>query len=160
MANKKKTKKKKVVAQPIERSPFWAMAGAVVLVLLAFLLLLGGFGTGGKAPIDLFKGAYWTLGWAAYLTPVALVYWGAYKFISEDRRIPLAKLTSMLAVLVFASSWFDTAFASKSSLGNWAGGHGGTIGSGIGNVVLSVLDTGFVTILCLHIAGCVLCFRH
>jgi S-DNA-T family DNA segregation ATPase FtsK/SpoIIIE len=140
MANKKKTKKKKVVAQPIERSPFWAMAGAVVLVLLAFLLLLGGFGTGGKAPIDLFKGAYWTLGWAAYLTPVALVYWGAYKFISEDRRIPLAKLTSMLAVLVFASSWFDTAFASKGSLGNWAGGHGGTIGRGIGNVVLSVLD--------------------
>ena len=140
MANKKKTKKKKVVAQPIERSPFWAMAGAVVLVLLAFLLLLGGFGTGGKAPIDLFKGAYWTLGWAAYLTPVALVYWGAYKFISEDRRIPLAKLTSMLAVLIFASSWFDTAFASKGKLGNWAGGHGGTVGRGIGNVVLTVLD--------------------
>jgi S-DNA-T family DNA segregation ATPase FtsK/SpoIIIE len=139
MANKKKTKKKKVVAQPIERSPFWAMAGAVVLVLLAFLLLLGGFGTGGKAPVDLFKGAYWTLGWAAYLTPVALVYWGAYKFISEDRRIPLAKLTSMLGVLVFASSWFDTAFASK-SLGNWAGGHGGTVGRGIGNAVLIVLD--------------------
>jgi S-DNA-T family DNA segregation ATPase FtsK/SpoIIIE len=140
MANKKKTKKKKVVAQPIERSPFWAMAGAVVLVLLAFLLLLGGFGTGGKAPIDLFKGAYWTLGWAAYLTPVALVYWGAYKFISEDRRIPLAKLTSMLGVLIFAGSWFDTAFASKNAAGNWGGGHGGMVGKGIGNVVLTVLD--------------------
>ncbi len=140
MANKKKTKKKKVVQQPIERSPFWAMSGAVVLVLLAFLLLIGGFGTGGKAPVDLFKGAYWTLGWAAYLTPVALVYWGAYKFISEDRRIPLPKLTSMLGVLIFASSWFDTAFASKDKIGNWSGGHGGMVGKGVGNVVLTVLD--------------------
>ena len=111
MANKKKTKKKKVTVQPAERSPFWAMSGAVILILVGFLLLIGGFGTGGKAPVDLFHGAYWTLGWAAYLTPVALVYWGVYKFVSEDRRIPLAQLTSMTAVLIFASSWFDTMFA-------------------------------------------------
>lgn len=140
MANKKKTKKKKVTVQPAERSPFWAMSGAVILVLVAFLLLIGGFGTGGKAPVDLFHGAYWTLGWAAYLTPVALVYWGVYKFVSEDRRIPLAQLTSMTAVLIFASSWFDTMFAKKDAIGNWSGGHGGLVGRGVGNVVLSVLD--------------------
>jgi S-DNA-T family DNA segregation ATPase FtsK/SpoIIIE len=140
MANKKKTKKKKVTPQPAERSPFWAMSGAVLLVLAAFLLLIGGFGTGGKAPVDLFHGAYWTLGWAAYIAPVALVYWGGYKFMSEDRRIPLAQLTSMSAVLVFASSWFDTAFAKKDAVGNWSGGHGGVVGRGVGNVVLSVLD--------------------
>ncbi len=159
MANKKKTtKKKKVAPQPVERSPFWAMAGAVVLMLLAFLLLLGGFGTGGKAPVDLFKGAYWGLGWAAYLAPVALVYWGAYKFISEDRRIPLAKLTSMTGVLVFASSWFDTAFAKKNALGNWNDGHGGMIGKGIGNVVLSVLDKIPASILFFVIAVLAACF--
>ena len=159
MANKKKTnKKKKVAPQPVERSPLWAMAGAVVLMLLAFLLLLGGFGTGGKAPVDLFKGAYWGLGWAAYLAPVALVYWGAYKFISEDRRIPLAKLTSMTAVLVFASSWFDTAFAKKNVIGNWNGGHGGMVGKGIGNVVLSVLDKIPASILFFVIAVLAACF--
>jgi S-DNA-T family DNA segregation ATPase FtsK/SpoIIIE len=140
MATKKKSKKKKVTVQPPERSPFWAMAGAVVLMLLAFLLLIGGFGTGGRAPTDLFQGVYWTLGWAAYLTPVALVYWGVYKFISEDRRIPLGKLTSMTGVLIFVSALFDTLFAKKNAIGNWGGGHGGMIGRGIGNVVLSVLD--------------------
>lgn len=141
MATKKKSnKKKKVTAQPAERSPFWAMAGAVILILLAFLLLIGGFGTGGKAPIDLFKGVYWALGWAAYLAPVALVYWGAYKFISEDRRIPLAKLTSMTGVLVFASTLFSTVFAHKNLSGNWVGGHGGMLGKGIGSAVLTILD--------------------
>ena len=140
MANKKKTKKKQVTKQPAERSPFWAAAGAIVLVLVAFLLLIGGFGTGGKAPVDLFNGAYWTLGWAAYLTPVALVYWGVYKFMAEDRRIPLSKLSGMTGLLIFASSWFYTTFANKSAAGNWSGGHGGVVGKGIGNVVLAVID--------------------
>jgi hypothetical protein len=159
MAKKKKTnKKKKVALQPPERSPFWAMAGAVVLMLLAFLLLLGGFGTGGKAPVDLFNGAYWTLGWAAYLAPVALVYWGVYKFASEDRRIPLGKLTSMTGVLIFASSWFDTVFAKKNTLGNWGGGHGGMVGKGVGNVVLAVLDKIPASILFFIVALLAACF--
>jgi S-DNA-T family DNA segregation ATPase FtsK/SpoIIIE len=140
MANKKKTKKKKVSVQLAERSTFWAMAGAIILVLVAFLLILGGFGTGGKAPITLFSGVYWALGWASYLMPVALVYWGVYKFASEDRRIPLSKLSSMTALLVFASSWFCTIFSKKDTIGNWNGGHGGIVGNGIGNVVLGALD--------------------
>src|SRR5471030_746819 len=106
MAKKKKqTKKKKAVeTADVERSPFWALSGAIFLMLAAVFLLLGGFGTGGPLPVDLFHGAYWTFGWAAYLTPLALIYWGAYKFNAEDRRIPLGKLVSMLDVLVFASS--------------------------------------------------------
>jgi len=140
MATKKKTKKKKVTAQPVEHSPFWAASGAVILMLVAFLLLIGGFGTGGRAPVDLFKGVYWTLGWAAYLAPVAFVYWGAYKFISEDRRIPLGKLTSMIGVLIFSSTLFDTVFATKNAAGSWIGGHGGVVGKDIAGVVLTVLD--------------------
>jgi S-DNA-T family DNA segregation ATPase FtsK/SpoIIIE len=102
--------------------------------------LLGGFGTGGPLPINLFHGAYWTFGWAAYLAPVALVYWGVYKFSAEDRRIPLSKLLGMLAVLFFASGWAYTAFASRSIAGAWSGGHGGAIGKGLGGLVLSALD--------------------
>jgi DNA segregation ATPase FtsK/SpoIIIE, S-DNA-T family len=140
MAKKKKQKKKKIVEQPAERSPFWSAAGAVALLLIAFLLFLGGFGTGGRAPTALFHGAYWLLGWAAYLTPIALVYWGIYKFASEDRRIPLPKLLSMSAVLLFAGGWFDTVFASKNLADSWTGGHGGEVGNTVGNVVLSALD--------------------
>ncbi|HEY9712938.1 MAG TPA: DNA translocase FtsK 4TM domain-containing protein, partial [Chroococcales cyanobacterium] len=141
MAKKKKqTRKKK--AEPVEtkESIFWPLAGAILLMLAAFLLLLGGFGTGGPLPVDMFKGAYGAFGWAAYLTPIALAYWGIYKFKAEDRRIPLGKLTSMFGVLIFASSWLYVSFASKDVSGGWQGGHGGGVGSVVGGMVLSVLD--------------------
>lgn len=141
MAQKKKpTKKKKVEVAPEERSPFWAYTGAVALIFIALFLLIGGFGTGGKLPIDLFHGAYAAFGWGAYLTPVALAYWGIYKFVAEDRRAPLGKLTSMILALFFAASWFYVAFANQDVSGNWTGGHGGAVGSLLGTAVLSALD--------------------
>jgi S-DNA-T family DNA segregation ATPase FtsK/SpoIIIE len=137
---KKKTRNKKSAPMSVERSPFWAYSAAAILILIAVFLLLGGFGTGGSLPVGLFHGAYWTFGWVGYLVPIALVYWGAYKFTSEDRRIPVAKFMGMLAVLVFASAWAAAAFASKDASGSWQGGHGGSVGSLIGNTVLQALD--------------------
>lgn len=145
MAQKKKTVKRKgtrtaakvVKAEP---SPFWALSGAVGLVLLAFLLLLGGFGVGGPLPVNLFHWIYLVLGWAAYITPIALLYWGIYKFKAEDNKIPLPNLFGMLAVLLFSSGLFYTMFATKSSQGDWSGGHGGGIGEVFGNAILTALD--------------------
>lgn len=147
MAKKKKTTKRKnsaaakgkAKAVQVEQSNFWPLAGAIALLLVAFLLLLGGFGIGGPLPVNLFKGAYWLLGWAAYLTPVALVYWGIHKFTAEDRRIPLEKFIGMWCVLIFASCWAYVSFATQSH-GVWTGGHGGEIGMAIGNIVLAALD--------------------
>ncbi len=124
----------------MEQSNFWPLAGAIGLVLVAFLLLLGGFGVGGPLPVNLFKGVYWLLGWVAYATPVALVYWGAYKFTAEDRQIPIEKFIGMWAVLLFASCWAYVSFATRNAAGNWSGGHGGQVGKGIGNLVLTALD--------------------
>jgi len=141
MAKKKKrtTKKKAAAKTPVERSPLWAYTGAVVLVLLAFLLLIGGFGTGGPLPVDLFHSAYWLFGWAAYLTPIVLAYAGVYKFIAEDRRVSVAKVSGMVGLLLFASSCFYAAFA-KHAAGSWSGGHGGQVGQVVGKAVLSVVD--------------------
>jgi S-DNA-T family DNA segregation ATPase FtsK/SpoIIIE len=143
MAKKKKTTRKKstkAAEAALEKSHFWPLSGAVLLVVLAFLLLLGGFNTGGPLPVNLFHGAYWALGWAAYLMPVALVYWGVHKFKAEDKQIPLSNFMGMLAVLLFAAAWTQVSFASKNMVGNWQGGHGGTIGMGIGNLALTALD--------------------
>lgn len=142
MASKKKktTRKKKVEEAPASRSPFAAYVGAVLLILAAIFLLLGGFGTGGALPINLFHGAYAIFGWAAYLTPIALGYWGIQKFKAEDNKIPLGEFLGLLAVLVFASSWCHTAFSSVDELGNVTGGHGGGVGELVGNAVLSALD--------------------
>jgi S-DNA-T family DNA segregation ATPase FtsK/SpoIIIE len=140
-AKRKQTRgKRSVQPEPVAQSTFWPLAGAIVLFIIAVFLLLGGFGTGGPLPKGLFHGGYWTLGVAAYLLPIALVYWGVYKFMSEDRKIPLSKLISMIAVLVFAACWLFTGFASKSAVGAWTGGHGGEIGSLIGGAVRGALD--------------------
>ncbi len=142
MAKKKKPVKKKQKAEAVktEQTSFWALTGAIGLMILGFLLLLGGFGIGGPLPVKLFEGAYWALGWAAYITPLAAVYWGVYKFRAEDHQIPLNKLVAMLAVLFFASSWFYVSFASKNDVGDWTGGHGGQLGHGVGNVTLTLLS--------------------
>jgi S-DNA-T family DNA segregation ATPase FtsK/SpoIIIE len=142
MAQKKKTTKKKAAPAPVthERAPFWDYSGAVLLMLVGVFMLIGGFGTGGNLPIGLFHAMYWLFGWAAYITPIALVYWGVYKFAAEDRRIPLGKLFGMLAVVLFASGWFHTAFVAKNTAGAWTVGHGGTIGGGLGGATLSALD--------------------
>lgn len=148
MAKKKKSTKKKSTraakAAPApeitERSPFWGYSGAVLLIILALFLLLGGFGTGGPLPTGLFNASFWLFGAAAWLTPVALVYWGVYKFRAEDQRLPLSNFFSMLALLLFASGWCHTAFATKLPDGSFSGGHGGAIGKGVGNALLTMLD--------------------
>jgi S-DNA-T family DNA segregation ATPase FtsK/SpoIIIE len=141
MAKKKQTRKKKSAPEPIvERSPFWGHAGGILLCLVALFMLLGGFGTGGPLPINLFKGAYAVFGWAAYFVPFALGYWGAYKYISEERRIPLGKLVSVFCVLLFSAGWLFVTFAHRNGGSSYAGGHGGAAGSVVGGMVLSALD--------------------
>ena len=138
MAKKKKRSKKSEPAK--EPSIFWPLAGAIIMILLAAFLLLGGFGTGGPLPKTMFHGVFWTFGWAAYLVPLVLVFWGVLKFGSEDRQIPLAKFVSGLAFLVLLSAWFHTAFVSRDSFGEWSGGHGGQVGATMGGTTLNVID--------------------
>ncbi|HWB38823.1 MAG TPA: DNA translocase FtsK 4TM domain-containing protein [Candidatus Saccharimonadales bacterium] len=161
MATKKKktTKKKKPVAAEavIERSPFWALSGAVLMMIAAVFLLLGGFGTGGPLPINLFHGAYWLFGWAGYLTPVALMYWGIVKWNAEDRRIPLGKLWGMLFFVIFGAACADTTFANHIN-NAWQAGYGGQIGHGIGFVTLSVLDKLPASLLFLVMTALAACF--
>ncbi|MEI7682889.1 MAG: DNA translocase FtsK 4TM domain-containing protein, partial [Candidatus Saccharibacteria bacterium] len=142
MAKKKKPAKRtprKKQAEVVEKSPFWALAGAVLMIVAALFLIIGGFGTGGALPTTLFHAVYWMLGWGAWLAPIALVYFGVHKFVSEDNQIPLAKFVSMLAFLALSAAWLNVAFASK-QVDTYVGGKGGMVGQGVGNAVLSVLD--------------------
>jgi S-DNA-T family DNA segregation ATPase FtsK/SpoIIIE len=147
MAKKKKSSKKKA-PEPVyeERSPFWSYSLAVLFILIAIFLLIGGFGTGGNLPKGLFGAAYWLFGYAAWLTPVALVYWGVYKFSSEDHRVPLGKLFGMFALLIAAASWFCTVFVTKVGA-VVTGGHGGNVGSVVGKAALTAFDKAPASIL-------------
>ena len=139
--NKKRNRKKRDTDEPKERSPFWAFAAATLLCLAALFLLFGGLGGGGEVPRGAFHGAYVLLGWAAYLVPVALVYWGVEKLRGEGHRLGLAKFTGMACILLFSSAFLYVSFATRAGNGGWQGGHGGVVGMLLGSVALSALDT-------------------
>ncbi|MGI9028003.1 MAG: DNA translocase FtsK [Candidatus Saccharimonadales bacterium] len=144
-SKKKKTKSRtrKVTAAPVERerSTFWPLAGAISLFLLALFLVLGGFETGGPLPINLFDGVEWSLGYAAYLAPLALVYFGVVKFKDDDRKVPFSKLFSMLTFLAAAAALMHTLFmTTEMNTVVSSGGNGGSIGAFLGNLSLTALD--------------------
>jgi len=142
MAKKRKqTRKKKAETLAGERSAFWPLAGAILMFVLALFLLLGGFGTGGPLPKSMFNGTYWALGWAAYLTPLALVFFGVHKFLDDQYQVPLIKFASMLALVITSAAWFQVGFGSYNKLTHhWSGNGGGRIGQLIGGISLSALD--------------------
>src|SRR5512141_210836 len=140
MAKREQTRKKAPAPEPREISPFWLLTGAVLLFVVALFLLLGGFGTGGPLPKALFNGGYSAFGWAAWLLPVVLVYWGVYKFSVENHRMPLLRLASLLFTVLFASGWLFTLAAEKHADGTFTNGHGGAVGNLLGGMVLSALD--------------------
>ncbi len=142
MAKKKKSAKKRQPKAEVVRtpSPIWGYVLAVVFILLGIFMVLGGFGTGGSLPTGLFSAGYWLLGWGAWVVPVSLLYWGSYKFISEEQRLPGWRVLNMYLLMLFAAGWFFTAFATKQASGTITGGHGGAVGSTIGGTILSALD--------------------
>src|SRR5262249_25047609 len=126
--------------EPKERSPFWAFAGATLLCLAALFLLLGGFGTGGPLPVGAFGGAYAVFGWAAYLVPLALVYWGVAKFVSEDHRLSFRKFSGIFCILLFSAAFLSASFMNAGTGGSNQSGHGGAVGDLLGGMALTALD--------------------
>lgn len=141
MARKKQTKRKKIQVSDGEPSAFWPFAFAIVLLVVAILMLLGAFGTGGALPVNLYHVAYSIAGWAGLLVPLALIYFAVHKFVTENHKVPLGKLFSMLGLVLSASGFMMVAFAAKDPAGQVAGGHGGGLGSIAGGAVLAALDT-------------------
>lgn len=141
MSKNKKRTRRSATPEPKPKSPFWAFAWATLLCLAALFVLLGGFGTGGPLPVNAFKAAYALFGWAAYLVPVALAYWGIAKFISEEHNLSFGKFAGMFCILLFTAGVLDTAFVSRGGDGtSWQGGNGGGVGTVLGGVALGALD--------------------
>lgn len=144
MAKKKKSAKKKSQAKKTEvvstPSPVWGYVLAVVFILLGIFMVLGGFGTGGSMPKGLFSAGYALLGWGAWVVPVSLLYWGVYKFVSEEQKLPMWRVINMYLLMLFASSWFYVAFVTQQPGAAATGGHGGALGGAFGGTVLTALD--------------------
>jgi S-DNA-T family DNA segregation ATPase FtsK/SpoIIIE len=141
ITKKKATSKKKVVEAPTEPNYFVRQVGAVLLIVLALFMLLGGFGTGGNLPTGMFDITYSVLGLAAYLVPVAFIYWGVHKLKAEEKDIPLGVLLSFTSLIVVSAAWLHVVFATRiNANAGWTDGKGGGLGDLLGGTVLSALD--------------------
>ncbi|MCA9346338.1 DNA translocase FtsK 4TM domain-containing protein [Candidatus Saccharibacteria bacterium] len=137
-SSKKKSHKVEEIREP---NMFVRQVGAVVMLVIAVFLLLGGFGTGGSLPVGMFDIVYKVLGISAYLSPLAFIYWAVHKFKSENHDLSPSRILSMGSLLVVFASWSHVAFASRLSVNaDYTGGKGGGLGEIIGGAVLSALD--------------------
>jgi len=140
MAKKKKKSKKKVEAESTG-SPFWRQTFAFVMIILAIFIALGNFGVGGPFPSWLGKTASQGIfGGAAYLLPLALVYWAYHKIKSDDNRLPWPKLFSMLGVLISSSALIRVLGDSVDAGGSHSGTGGGAVGQAVGGVTVTFLS--------------------
>ncbi len=155
MPKKKKSKRsssKAAKQEIIERSPFVDYSVAVALFIFALFVLIGSFNTGGVLPVSLFHAGYWLFGWVAFILPISLIYFGVYKFKTDNHKVPVTRLVSMLLAVASLSIILFTALASKSVQGSYSGGHGGEIGKLFGGMFLNILDSFAATTLFVIVA--------
>lgn len=134
----KKSNKASKQAEQAAANSFWPLAGAILLLVLAFFVLLGSFSTGGPLPVRLFEGVSWALGNAAYIVPIALVCLGVWKIKGESHKIPLQEFASVIGFFIIFSSWLAVTFPGR-SIGP-ADQAGGEIGALFGGIALQALD--------------------
>lgn len=156
MAKKKKTTRgrgrprKDEVSEEKQSNFFWRQVFAVLLIVFAIFILLGGFGWGGILPTKLFDITAWVFGYVAYAVPFVMVYLAVHKFKHEEFIIPFSKLLSSTLFIVSASGMFNvfidenSATAQASSMDN-----GGTLGKLISDGLLMFLNpvTSFIILL-------------
>jgi S-DNA-T family DNA segregation ATPase FtsK/SpoIIIE len=151
MAKRKKSSKrpkKQDKAAKKSNSQFWRQAYAFVMILVAFFLLLGGLNVGGVLPVNLFEGMSWLFGFAAYFSPVVLVYLAIVKFRDEEHLIPFGKILGGVMILISMSAIFHV-FVAPDQSSRLAGEatYGGQTGHLVNSAILSVLSTGTAFVL-------------
>src|SRR4051812_5924262 len=117
---------KKAKEEPKKNASFGRGAAAVLLMIAGIVLAFGAV-ISAPVPHDFWHGAWWSLGIAAYIAPLALIYLGSLKFLTEDQRIPFAKIAGVASLLVFFAAWMHTAFLHSDGGGALVGGHGGQV---------------------------------
>lgn len=140
MAKKKKQTKSRKVQKAQKPSIAWPIISALLLIISAVFVLLGGFDMGGSLPKTLFDAVEWAFGSAAYLIPVIFVYFGIKKLASESHKVPAKKLLSVWSLQLSVAALFTVLFVQKAPDGSYEDGRGGAIGDALGGIVLGLFD--------------------
>ena len=145
MAKKKSSKSKKAVkpSSPKHKLPdgFWPQVGAFVLIVLAFLLVLGIFNTGGVFPVATRQVAEYMFGWAMYVLPFLLVFRAVQVFRAEENKVPVVVTVATVLFVLFASGFMQLMSPDPNNLdASMAGSGGGVSGWLISQAMLTMVN--------------------
>ncbi len=152
---KRRSSHKKVAhqgAQHVLPEGFWPQVGAVVLVLLAILLVLGIMNSGGPFPKTAYDVGRFLLGNAIYIIPLLFVYRAVQIFRAENNRIPAVVTAATVLFVVFFAGFLQLMSNNPASLEaaqhgagggvtGWVAGQGalGLVSAQVGALVFLVL---------------------
>ena len=142
MARKKKSRSKKI-DKPQHSLPdgFWLQVGAVVLVVMAFLLVVGPFGAGGPFLDWLLNASKVLFGSAVYVMPLLFVFLAVATFRAESNRLATVMKFASLLLIIWLSGLMGV-FSSDPDSSEIAqtGEGGGLMGWLINQLMLSMVN--------------------
>lgn len=127
---KRRSSHKKAAAQgPQHVLPegFWPQVGAVILVLLAILLILGIANSGGPFPKTSYDVGRFLLGNAIYIIPLLFVYRAVQIFRAENNRVPAVVTVATVLFVVFFAGFLQLMSNDPASLKAAQEGVGGGV---------------------------------
>jgi S-DNA-T family DNA segregation ATPase FtsK/SpoIIIE len=136
----KKTATKKVARVSEHEVPhgFWAQIGAIILILIAILILVGLAGVGGALPVNFAKFIRLILGWTAFILPFVFVWQAVQIFRSDENRLPTVIWFATVFFAIFFSGLFQLMLSAPLIRSDTNGG--GLIGFGLSNILLQFLN--------------------
>lgn len=140
---KKRSHSKKLAAKATHVLPegFWPQVGAVVLVLLALLLVLGMMNSGGPFPETTYSVGRFLLGNAVFVIPVLFLYCAIQTFRVEDNRIPTVVTIATVLFAVFFAGFLQLMGNDPASLTQAQEGvGGGVVGWVVGQGMLGLVN--------------------
>jgi len=141
---KKRSSHKKVAhqgAQHVLPEGFWPQVGAVVLVLLALLLVLGIMNSGGPFPKTAVDVGRFLLGNAIYIIPILFIYRAVQVFRAENNRVPAVVTVATVLFVVFFAGFLQLMSNTPESLAvAQTGAGGGVVGWVAGQGALGLVN--------------------
>ncbi len=148
---RRRVSKKNNSPQHVLPEGFWSQAGAIIMSVIALLLVIAMFGTGGPVLEWILQAGKVTIGWAIYLVPVVFIYLTIEVFRAEQNRLPAIMYIATVLFLIFVAGFLHL-FIPEPTVLNIAvtGAGGGVAGYMVDSVALALMDgkvAGFVLVV-------------
>ncbi len=139
---KKRITKKNTAPQHVLPEGFWYQAGAIIMAVIALLLTIAMFSTGGPVLEWFLIAGRWLIGWAVYLVPIVFIYLTIEVFRAEGNRLsPVVPIATVL-FLTFVAGFLHLFIAEPTQYDVATQGiGGGVMGLLVASTSLALLDT-------------------